>query len=135
MHYVFDACALLAFLRGEEGADKIETLLLDNNNRCSAHAVNLCEVYFNLVRKYGETTARAVLQNFKDIGVLPVDDMSEPFWQDAGNLKATIKRISLADCFGLVTARNFKSPFVTSDHHELEAVARHFPEIEIMFFR
>jgi len=31
MHYVLDACALLAFLRGEEGADKIETLLLDNN--------------------------------------------------------------------------------------------------------
>jgi PIN domain nuclease of toxin-antitoxin system len=24
MHYVLDACALLAFLRGEEGADKIE---------------------------------------------------------------------------------------------------------------
>ena len=80
MHYVLDACALLAFLRGEEGADKIESLLIDNNNRCSAHAVNLCEVYFNLVREYGETTARAAMQNFKDIGVLPVDDMSEPFW-------------------------------------------------------
>jgi PIN domain nuclease of toxin-antitoxin system len=38
MHYVLDACALLAFLRGEKGADKIETLLLDNNNRCMAHA-------------------------------------------------------------------------------------------------
>jgi len=73
------------------------------------------------------------MQNFKDIGVLPVDDMSEPFWQDAGNLKVTIKRISLADCFELITARNFKSPFVTSDHHELEAVSQHFPEIEIMF--
>ena len=54
MHYVLDACALLAFLRGEKGADKIETLLLDN---------------------------------------------------------------------------------ITSDHHELEAVSQHFPEIEIMFFR
>jgi len=83
MHYVLDACALLAFLRGEEGADKIEALLLDNNNRCMAHAANLCEVYFNLVREYGETTARAAIQNFKNIGVLPVDDMSEPFWQDA----------------------------------------------------
>lgn len=30
MHYVLDACALLAFLRGEKGADRIETLLLDN---------------------------------------------------------------------------------------------------------
>ena len=100
-----------------------------------SHAVNLCEVYFNIVREYGETTARAAMQNLKDIGVLSVDDMSEPFWQDAGNLKAIIKRISLADCFGLVTARNFKSPFVTSDHHELEAVSLHFPEIDIMFFR
>ena len=68
MHYVLDACALLAFLRGEEGADKIETLLLDNNNRCSAHAVNLCEFYFNLVREYGETTARAAMQNSRILG-------------------------------------------------------------------
>jgi PIN domain nuclease of toxin-antitoxin system len=29
MQYVLDACALLAFLRGEEGAEKIETLLLE----------------------------------------------------------------------------------------------------------
>ena len=40
MHYVLDACALLAFLRGEEGADKIETLLLDNNNRCMTSRFN-----------------------------------------------------------------------------------------------
>jgi PIN domain nuclease of toxin-antitoxin system len=52
---VLDAWALLAFLRGEEGADKVESLLLDSNNR--------------------------------------------------------------------------------SDHHELEAVSQHFPEIEIIFFR
>ena len=36
MHYVLVACTLLAFLRGEEGVDKIEALLLDNNNRCMA---------------------------------------------------------------------------------------------------
>ena len=42
---------------------------------------------------------RVAMQNFKDIGVLPVEDMSEQFWQDTGNLKATIKRLSLADCY------------------------------------
>lgn len=135
MQYVLDACALLAFLRGEEGADKVEALLLDDNNRCMAHAINLCEVYFNLVREFGETTARVTMQNFRDIGILVVDDMSEPFWQDAGYLKAVIKRISLADCFGLITARNFNAQFVTSDHHELDAVQQSFPDIQIMFFR
>lgn len=135
MRYVLDACALLAFMRGEAGADRIEELLLDPQNNCASHAVNLCEVYFNLVREFGEGTARSVMQNFKDIGLATINDMSEPFWQDAGNLKATIKRISLADCFGLITARNYGAPFVTADHHELDHVNEKFPDIIIEFFR
>ncbi len=45
MTCVLDACAVIAFLRGEEGADAVTSLLL--NEDCMAHAVNLCEIYYD----------------------------------------------------------------------------------------
>lgn len=38
---VLDACAMIAFLRGEEGADAVTSLLL--NEDCMAHAVNFAK--------------------------------------------------------------------------------------------
>lgn len=43
MAIVLDACAIIAFLRDEEGADVVESALL--GSECVIHAVNLCEVY------------------------------------------------------------------------------------------
>lgn len=45
MIYVLDACAMIAFLKGEPGADVVENALLDANSQCMAHAINLFEVY------------------------------------------------------------------------------------------
>ena len=42
MTCVLDACAMIAFLRDEEGADAVASLILDGDYM--AHAVNLCEV-------------------------------------------------------------------------------------------
>ena len=39
---VLDACAMIVFLGGEEGADAVASLIL--NGDCMAYAVNLCEV-------------------------------------------------------------------------------------------
>jgi PIN domain nuclease of toxin-antitoxin system len=43
MTFVLDACAIIAYLRDEEGADVVESALL-GDNACVAHAVNVCEV-------------------------------------------------------------------------------------------
>jgi hypothetical protein len=44
---VLDACALIAYLRGEPGSDVIEALLLDPDVPSLIHAINLCEVYYD----------------------------------------------------------------------------------------
>ena len=44
MTFVLDACAIIAYLRDEEGADVVESALL-GDDACVAHAVNVCEVY------------------------------------------------------------------------------------------
>lgn len=53
MANVLDACAMIAYLRDEPGADRVEALLLDKNNLCVAHAVNVCEVFYDFIRAEG----------------------------------------------------------------------------------
>jgi uncharacterized protein with PIN domain len=43
---VFDASALIAFLRDEPGAEVVESAL-SVPEKCYAHALNLCEVYYD----------------------------------------------------------------------------------------
>ncbi len=48
MIYVLDACAMIAYLNDEPGADVVEAAMIDPMNQCYAHAVNLCEVFYQL---------------------------------------------------------------------------------------
>jgi PIN domain nuclease of toxin-antitoxin system len=80
--YVLDACALIAFLRGEAGADVVEKALLDADSQCMAHAVNLCEVYYDFHRAGGESAADGAIEDMRTLGR---DDFDEPFWKEAGS--------------------------------------------------
>ncbi len=43
---MLDASAIIAYLRDEPGADKVEDLLANDDEVCIAHAINLCETYY-----------------------------------------------------------------------------------------
>ena len=49
--YVFDACAVVARLQGEEGVSVANGLLLEESHRCLVHAINACELYYDLFRR------------------------------------------------------------------------------------
>jgi predicted nucleic acid-binding protein len=123
MNYVFDACAMIAFLRGEPGADVVQEILLDPTSHCVAHAINLCEVYYDFVRAADEKTARAAVRDLTKIGIRERRDMSTAFWMGVGQLKGTIRKVSLADCFAIEMARRIGAQIVTSDHHEFDPLA------------
>ena len=64
MHYILDACALLAFLNDEEGAEKIEDLLNQSavsDVSVSMSIINLFEVYYSELRDKGAEIAQIVL--------------------------------------------------------------------------
>jgi len=88
-----------------------------------AHVVNLCEVYYEYLRVEDEEAARSVIEDLKSDGLMVRDDLDEAFWQEVGRLKATPVRISLADCFLIALSNRTAGRVVTSDHHELDAVA------------
>jgi PIN domain nuclease of toxin-antitoxin system len=99
--YVLDACAMIAFVDGEIGADVVEQALLDANSQCLAHAINLCEVFYGFYRVGGETYARQVIDDLSRMGVIERSDFDNAFWQEAGTIKAVHKRVSIADCFAI----------------------------------
>jgi predicted nucleic acid-binding protein len=121
--YILDASAIIAYLRGEPGADAISVLLVDPTHECLVHALNLCEVYYDFYRANGETAARDAMGDVLSLGVQLRNDLSIEFWQAAGALKATIRRISLADCFAVTLAQSLSGTVLTSDHHEFDPLA------------
>jgi uncharacterized protein with PIN domain len=121
--YVFDACAFIALLEDEPGSAVVEALLKDPSNRCLIHAVNACEVYYDLCRR-GDLEGAASLDSiFSGYGLALLDTMPPALWRRAGDLKAAWRRVSLADCFALALAIQENATLVTSDHHELDPIA------------
>jgi PIN domain nuclease of toxin-antitoxin system len=61
--YVLDACALIAFLCDEPGALAVAALFDDPKNLCLAHAVNLCEVYYDTLKWSDAPQAKAIIRS------------------------------------------------------------------------
>lgn len=114
---------MIAYLRDEPGGDLVESYLQDQSNPCMAHAINLCEVYYDFLRAKDESTALAAIADLASMGLITRDDMDAQLWQEAGKYKATIKKISLADCFAMALANRMNGELVTSDHHEFDPIA------------
>lgn len=131
---IFDACALIALSEKEEGADLLASFLEDGENTCFAHSINLCEVFYQLYREKSKNDAIAVIEGFLDLGVFLRDDMDIEFLQEAGELKAIHKKVSLADCCAIALAKRLDAELVTSNHHELDALAE-LGVCKITFFR
>ncbi|MHB8647547.1 MAG: PIN domain-containing protein [Thermomicrobiales bacterium] len=121
---VLDARAMIAFLRNERGGDIVETFLTDGMDTCVAHAINLCEVYYDFFRSADQATAKAAIADLEALGVIVREDMDREFWQAVGSYKATNKA-SLADCVAITLANRVGGELVTSDHHEFDVIAAH----------
>lgn len=121
--YIFDACAVIALLQGEPGAGSVE-LLLKQQGRFLIHAVNVCEVYYDLLRRNANAMADTLEQVLDAIGFETIETLSPALWQSAGKLKAELRRISLADCFALALTLRENGSLVTADHHEFDSVSK-----------
>lgn len=118
---------MIAYMSKEGGADRVRKVLTlaisDGRVSIHAHVMNLCEVYYNYSRQDGVESALEFLEILASDGVQTRADLDTEFWQDAAQIKAEWKRISLADCFGVALARRLDATFLTTDRHELETLA------------
>ena len=124
MVYVLDACALITFLNDETGSDIIEDLLkkaIDGQISIFMNIINLIEVHYANIRNLGQEQAAVILEKIYASPIQVITNFSSAVFQEASRLKAFYK-CSLADAIGLACAIDVSGQFVTSDHHELEAI-------------
>jgi uncharacterized protein with PIN domain len=121
--YVFDACAVVALLQAEAGASVVRDLL-DANSRCLLHALNACEIYYDLYRRSGVEIADGLREVLAGYGFELIEDMPFALWKTAGKLKGAWKRVSLADCFAVALTLETSATLVTTDHRELDPLAQ-----------
>ena len=114
---------MIAYLRDETGADIVQDLLVDDTELCMAHAINMCEVYYKLVRYTDEEEVRSAIQDLLEAkGLVVREDLDEAFWLDVGRHKAAIGSAPLADCFVVALANRTDAEVVTADHPDFDPI-------------
>lgn len=121
--FVFDANAVIALLLGEPGRELALALLESEEHDHSIHALNVCEVYYDFLRRGNASAAETVVEILQSNGLQVVSTLDRALWEQAGRLKATLRRVSLADCVALALALQTEATLVTTDHHEMDRVA------------
>jgi predicted nucleic acid-binding protein len=122
--YVLDACALLALINGEAGADTVKRLFEEaERGDCELYVsiIQLLEVYYDRVRMVGAEAARERAEWIIAGPVSVIDPITYPVMYEAGRLK-TAYSISLADSIACAAAHALGATLVTSDHKEIKPV-------------
>lgn len=118
-HVVLDACALIAFLNDEPGAEVVASLL-EEIPSVEMSAINLLEIAYDCIRRSGQP--QSVQELLDLVHQLPIKihwQIDHGVFQQAARFKAS-SRISLADAFALALAQTLSAAVATSDHHEFD---------------
>lgn len=113
---VLDSYAVLAYLFGERGHEKVVTLLekaAESNKSALIAAPNWAEVRYQVERKSGAQRWTEIREKLLalPVEVVPVGvDLAEV----AGALKAS-RKMSLADCFAAALAKERRADLYTGD--------------------
>ncbi|MDR1190233.1 MAG: PIN domain-containing protein [Verrucomicrobiales bacterium] len=116
VRHVFDSYALLAYLRDEDGADAVQTVLEQasrSGNNVQMCEVNYAEVQYMIRRKHGADAwahIAGVLPGLPISFVAAGRELSD--W--AAEFKARHK-MSLTDAYAAALAKKFKAELVTGD--------------------
>lgn len=122
--YVLDACALLAFINNEQGADRVEDILrkaFSGTVEIYMNKVNVYEVYYGIYRVEGQAKADETYRLIQKQPISIVDTFSDDVFAEAARLKSKYK-MSLADSIALGEAAVRDAVVMSSDHHEFDAV-------------
>jgi PIN domain nuclease of toxin-antitoxin system len=120
--YVFDACALIAFLQKETGFEKVSEILKNPENVIFMHAVNFGEVYYDAL-KTSKEAAELLFEQMKKLPIKIQWNIDRNTLETAGKFKIN-NRMSLADSYVLALAEINNALVVSTDHHEFDAVEK-----------
>lgn len=122
--FILDSFALLAYLQGEAGMERVQSILKDaEKTRCVIHIciINLGEVLYIIEREKGLAKVHETLAATQQlpIDVIPADNQTV---LDAAHIKAN-HTLSYADAFAVVCAQRSNGIVLTGDK-EFESVEK-----------
>ena len=120
--FVLDSFALLAFLEGEQGMERVKEILKDaEKGRAVVFLswINLGEVLYITEREQGLRQAREALAYIRSLPITMLEVTSQDVL-DAAHIKAT-QRLSYADAF-VVAAAQLQSATVLTGDPEFKSV-------------
>ena len=110
---ILDSFALLAYLKGENGYEKVKKFL-SGSNPLLMNDINIGETFYILAKERGLDKAEYFLNIIlPSLPISPVSNTLQDVIQ-AANLKARYP-ISFADCFVIATAIKEKATIITGD--------------------
>src|SRR3990167_9468892 len=128
---ILDSYAILVFLQGEKGHNRVKQYLDDASEeriKLFISIINLAEVFYKLARKVGEAETMKIISSLRKLD-LEIVSATDALVFRAAEIKAQYP-ISLADCFAVVLARQQKAPILTGDP-EFKKVAK-FVKISVL---
>jgi len=117
MDYVFDACALIALLNDEAGADTVAALIAQagsSADRIFMSGVQALEVYYDRIYVKGADYAETVLESLYASPIVILPELTRDLIKEAGRFKTSYS-MSLGDTFAAATAKNLAATLVTRD--------------------
>ena len=135
--FIMDACAMIAFMSGEDGAETVNDVLLkaaDGDAAVYMNSLNLLEVYYDIYRKAGKEKAQEQLSLMEGLPIQIRPEISGDVFMEAGRLKACY-RISIADSVALAEASVSGGSLLTADHHEFDIIEKKEGKIGFCWIR
>jgi len=133
---ILDACALIALLAGEKGAEKVRDIIqdaVDGKVTVKINQINLLEVYYHIIKIYNQNKANEMLEKIKKFPIEVIIGLEDSAFNEAGRIKSKYK-IPLGDSIVVAECIVKKGTLVTSDHSDLEKMET-AEKIKINWFR
>jgi predicted nucleic acid-binding protein len=134
--FILDACALIALLAGEPGAENVRKVIqdaVDGNVIVKINQVNLLEVYYKICNVYNQSDADRAMKKIREFPIDIINGMSDDVFKEAGRIKSKYK-IPLGDSIAVAECICGKGILVTSDHKDLEKIKK-IEKVQINWFR
>jgi predicted nucleic acid-binding protein len=134
--FILDACALIALLAGEHGAQNVKKLIQDAIEEkiiIKMNQINLLEVYYHLCNIYNQKEADKAIKKLKEFPIEIIVGLDEKVFNEAGRIKSKYK-IPLGDSIVVAECIIGNGILVTSDYKDLAKFEKS-ENIKIEWFR
>lgn len=132
-NYVLDTSAIFAYTKLEEGAEKVEEILVSaKKNKCAVFIsfISLMEIYYISWQEKGEDIARELAVLVKSLPVQIVESY-ERLILSAARIKAN-HRLSVADSIIAATAMEKSAELIHKDP-ELEGLSQYINSLKLPY--